>query len=48
MDTGTVSNTTAKRGSLGDTAVRDISEALRGLLADAFCLYMKTKPFIGI
>jgi starvation-inducible DNA-binding protein len=30
---------------LGDAAVADISEALRRLLADAFCLYLKTKNF---
>jgi starvation-inducible DNA-binding protein len=30
---------------LSDAAVRDISKALNGLLADAFALYLKTKNF---
>ncbi|MEA2978088.1 MAG: starvation-inducible DNA-binding protein [Alphaproteobacteria bacterium] len=30
---------------LSDVAVRDISKALNGLLADAFALYLKTKNF---
>jgi starvation-inducible DNA-binding protein len=30
---------------LSDQAVKDISKALNGLLADAFALYMKTKNF---
>ena len=30
---------------LADEAVRDISKALNGLLADAFALYLKTKNF---
>jgi starvation-inducible DNA-binding protein len=30
---------------LSETAVRDISKAVNGLLADAFALYMKTKNF---
>jgi starvation-inducible DNA-binding protein len=30
---------------LSDVAVRDISNALNGLLADAFALYLKTKNF---
>jgi starvation-inducible DNA-binding protein len=30
---------------LSDAAVRDISRALNGLLADAFALYLKTKNF---
>ena len=45
MKKNTISNATMKSGSLSDAAVTDISEALRGLLADAFCLYMKTKNF---
>lgn len=35
----------AKSGSLSNDAIREISEALRQLLADAFCLYLKTKSF---
>jgi starvation-inducible DNA-binding protein len=35
----------AKSGSLSNAAVTDIPEALRRLLADAFCLYLKTKNF---
>jgi starvation-inducible DNA-binding protein len=34
-----------KSGSLSNEAVAEISEALRQLLADIFCLYMKTKNF---
>ena len=34
-----------KSGSLSNDAIREISEALRQLLADAFCLYLKTKNF---
>jgi starvation-inducible DNA-binding protein len=45
MDESITSNTAAKIGSLGNEAVRDISEALRRLLADTFCLYVKTKNF---
>jgi starvation-inducible DNA-binding protein len=45
MNKNTTTNAAVKNGSLSDAAVRDISEALRGLLADAFCLYMKTKNF---
>lgn len=30
---------------LADAAVRDVSKALNGLLADAFALYLKTKNF---
>jgi starvation-inducible DNA-binding protein len=44
MNKSTISNATLS-GALSDAAVREISEALRGLLADAFCLYMKTKNF---
>ena len=35
----------ATRTDLGDDATRDVSAALRGLLADTFALYMKTKNF---
>jgi len=35
----------ARSGSLSNEAVTQISEALRRLLADAFCLYLKTKNF---
>ena len=45
MEKHTTSNAAAKSGSLSNTAVADISEALRQLLADAFCLYLKTKNF---
>ena len=45
MDKHTTINAAAKSGSLSDAAVADISEALRRLLADAFCLYLKTKNF---
>ena len=34
-----------KSGSLSNAAITDIPEALRRLLADAFCLYLKTKNF---
>ena len=45
MDNTTISNNVAKSRSLSDAAVTDLSEALRQLLADAFCLYLKTKTF---
>jgi starvation-inducible DNA-binding protein len=45
MDKSVTSNAAAKSGSLSNAAVTDISEALRRLLADAFCLYLKTKNF---
>src|SRR5580698_10247513 len=35
----------ARSGSLSNEAVTQISETLRRLLADVFCLYMKTKNF---
>ena len=35
----------ARSGFLSNEAVTQISEALRRLLADAFCLYLKTKNF---
>jgi len=37
--------TAARSGSFGNDAVTEISEALRQLLADVFCLYVKTKNF---
>jgi starvation-inducible DNA-binding protein len=37
--------TAARSGSFGNHAVTEISEALRQLLADVFCLYLKTKNF---
>src|SRR3979409_22830 len=45
MDNTTISNNVAKSRSLSDAALTDISEALCQLLADAFCLYLKTKNF---
>jgi starvation-inducible DNA-binding protein len=45
MEKHTTSNAAAQSGSLSNAAVADISEALRQLLADAFCLYLKTKNF---
>ena len=36
---------TTRSGFLRDEAIAEISEALRRLLADVFCLYMKTKSF---
>jgi starvation-inducible DNA-binding protein len=36
---------TTRSGFLGDQAIAEISETLRRLLADVFCLYMKTKSF---
>ena len=36
---------TTRSGLLRDEAIAEISEALRRLLADVFCLYMKTKSF---
>ena len=32
-------------GTLGDNAIKEISAALTGLLADSFALYLKTKNF---
>ena len=37
--------TAARSGTFGNDAVTEISEALRQLLADVFCLYVKTKTF---
>ena len=45
MDKSVTSKAAAKSGSLSNAAVAEISEALRRLLADAFCLYLKTKTF---
>jgi starvation-inducible DNA-binding protein len=45
MDKSVTSKAAAKSGSLSNAAVAEISEALRRLLADAFCLYLKTKNF---
>ncbi len=36
---------TTRSGFLCDQAIAEISETLRRLLADVFCLYMKTKSF---
>jgi starvation-inducible DNA-binding protein len=36
---------TTRSGLIRDEAIAEISEALRRLLADVFCLYMKTKSF---
>lgn len=47
--TQTTTKTTSKRSpttiGLSEHAVSEISETLRHLLADVFCLYMKTKNF---
>src|SRR5271155_3955102 len=45
MNKNATGKATARRGSLSDEAVTEISEALRRLLADVFCLYLKTKNF---
>jgi starvation-inducible DNA-binding protein len=45
MNKSATGKATARRGSLSNEAVVEISEALRQLLADVFCLYMKTKNF---
>jgi starvation-inducible DNA-binding protein len=45
MDKSVTSKAAAKSGSLSNAAVAELSEALRRLLADAFCLYLKTKNF---
>jgi starvation-inducible DNA-binding protein len=45
MNTNVSGKANSRRGSLSDEAVTEISEALRGLLADVFCLYLKTKSF---
>jgi starvation-inducible DNA-binding protein len=45
MDKRVTSNAAAKSASLSSAAVTENSEVLRRLLADAFCLYLKTKNF---
>ena len=46
MNESTTVKAAEKSGSLSNNdAIREISEALRQLLADAFCLYLKTKNF---
>jgi starvation-inducible DNA-binding protein len=45
MNNSATVKATARSGSLSNEAVTQISEALRRLLADAFCLYLKTKNF---
>jgi starvation-inducible DNA-binding protein len=45
MNNSATVKATARSGSLSNEAVTEISEALRRLLADAFCLYLKTKNF---
>ena len=45
MDKHQTTDTAVKSGSLSKAAVANISEALRRLLADTSCLYLKTKNF---
>src|SRR5271154_3403388 len=45
MNKSATGKATARRGSLSDEAVTEISAALRHLLADVFALYLKTKNF---
>jgi len=45
MNKSATAKAAAMSGSFSNEAVTDISEALRRLLADVFCLYMKTKNF---
>jgi len=45
MDKNVTSNVAANSGSLSNAAVTELSETLRRLLADGFCLYLKTKTF---
>ena len=45
MKESTAMKVSRSSAALGHEAVEDISEALRPLLADVFCLYMKTKNF---
>jgi starvation-inducible DNA-binding protein len=45
MNSSATANATAKSAALSREAVTEIAEALRQLLADVFCLYMKTKNF---
>jgi DNA-binding ferritin-like protein len=48
MNNGAIGKAAPRSGSLSNKAVTAISEALRRLLADAFCLYLKTKNLTGI
>src|SRR5580704_7727944 len=45
MNKNATANAATRSGPLSNEAVSEISEALRRLLADIFCLYMKTKNF---
>ena len=45
MNKSATANAAARSGSFNNEAVTEISEALRQLLADVFCLYLKTKNF---
>ena len=45
MNKSASANAAARSGSFEKEAVAEISEALRKLLADVFCLYLKTKNF---
>src|SRR5579862_5230218 len=45
METTMTTMSLPKQSSLTSEAVNEISEALRQLLADIFCLYLKTKSF---
>jgi starvation-inducible DNA-binding protein len=45
MNESATGKAATRRGSLSNEAVTAISDALRQLLADVFCLYMKTKNF---
>ena len=45
MNKNATANAATRSGPLSNEAVTEISEALRRLLADVFCLYLKTKNF---
>jgi starvation-inducible DNA-binding protein len=45
MNKNATANAATRSGPLSNEAVSEISEALRRLLADVFCLYLKTKNF---
>jgi starvation-inducible DNA-binding protein len=45
MNESATGKAATRKGSLSNVAVTAISDALRRLLADVFCLYMKTKNF---
>ena len=45
MNKSATGKAATRSGSLSNEAATEISEALRRLLADVFCLYMKTKNF---